>query len=216
MFYHAIPNGVESLLLKLGGIELPQETYLAGGTAAALYLGHRESIDIDLFTPTPFDTLEIVARLKPLFSYTPLNERPETLLCELDSVKFSLFFYRYPSIEQAIRDKRYAIPIASPLDIALMKMIAIYQRGTAKDFIDLQYLMKSNGYTLPSLENRLIDKYGFDRNLFYHIRRSLVYFDDAERTKSLVVMLDNGKRRELAENDWEQTKHFYRSLVVVS
>ncbi len=60
MFYEAVPQHVASLLSKLSSFPLPNNTYLAGGTAVTLYLGHRVSIDIDLFTKEHFLTGPII------------------------------------------------------------------------------------------------------------------------------------------------------------
>ena len=213
MFLQAIPASVAALLKRGNGLPIPDDTFLAGGTAAALYLGHRESIDIDLFTNESFDVLNLEYFLKSTFNYEVLTEKQDTLLCYLDGVKFSLFKYPYRNLEPTLYEDHFQIKIASPLDIVLMKIIAIHQRGEAKDFIDVKSLMERYDYSFPFLTEKLCMKYMIDPNILYQIKRSIVYFDDAERNMDTVVLLRNGKRMSLSEDEWNEVKKFFEQII---
>ncbi len=89
--------------------------------------------------------------------------------------------------------------MASLHDIAAMKLIAASQRGSKKDFIDL-YMIEQNGLTLASIIKSLPEKYPNTSINYYHIIKSLVYFDDAE----LEPM-----PRMLVELEWGTTKDFF-------
>lgn len=213
MFLHAIPDPVATLLKRVKDLPIPDDTFLAGGTASALYVGHRESIDIDLFTNESFDVLNLEYFLKSTFNYEVLMEKQDTLLCYLDKVKFSLFKYPYGNLEPTLYEDHFQIKIASPLDIVLMKIIAIYQRGEAKDFIDVKFLMERYNYSFPFLAEKLFVKYMIDPNVLYQIKKSIVYFHDAERNRDTVVLLKNGKRIPLSEDEWNDVKNFFERIV---
>ncbi len=130
---------------------LPSDTYLARGTAIALYFGHRLSVDLDFFTHKTFDSLELAAviskKLKSGFNIATNSITENTLAINLNDTGFSIFTYPYQLLDDPVTIKKMPIHLASHLDLALMKLIAINQRGTCKDFIDLKYLIKANKYT---------------------------------------------------------------------
>ena len=97
MFYSSLPEPVASLLKKVKSFPLPPGTYLAGGTAATLYYGHRLSVDIDLFTNEGFFTGPIVETLRNNHKFVSeqVSEK-DTLLGEIAGVRFSIFKYPYP------------------------------------------------------------------------------------------------------------------------
>lgn len=170
-----------SVLRATGGWSTRKRFYLVGGTAVALHLGHRMSVDFDWFGP---DRLSAPRRfITELRAYVgdPLEEQlveRGTVYATLHGVKLSWFHYRYRLLQplETWRD----IAIASLDDLAAMKLAAIHDRSTRKDFIDL-YALLETGKDLGSLLELFLQKY--PRASREHVVRSLVYFDDAERER---------------------------------
>jgi hypothetical protein len=197
---------------------LPKDVYLAGGTAIALYFGHRLSIDLDLFTPVSFDSLElsniISNRFKSDFQVTQTNITEKTLVINLNDTGFSLFTYPYPLLNDLVTMEAISIPVASQIDLSLMKLIAINQRGTCKDFIDLKTLIEANNYTFIELAHGLFEKYTIGKEMEIQLKKSLVYFDDAERDLNIRVYNKNTKLFEsLGQDDWKATRLFFENFV---
>ncbi len=157
---------------------LKDRFYLAGGTALALHLGHRDSIDFDFFTQEDIDTKslfnEIIEALDN-HSIVKTQEENNTLSVIIDdTVKLSFFTYKYKMLNEAI-DEPY-LNIASVADIACMKLSAVTGRATNKDYIDLYFILDT--FSLDELLELSIQKHNnLDINL---ILKSLVYFDDIE------------------------------------
>jgi hypothetical protein len=119
----------------------------------------------------------------------------------LDSVQVTWLHYPYPLVGPLIETNRYDFKIASPVDIGVMKLVAVSQRGAKKDLIDL-YLLEKNGILLSELIKLLPKKFPQATINYYHIIKSLVYFSDADREPmpkmfSLV--------------DWDEIKKFFLS-----
>lgn len=179
MLHEAIPPSVASLLRDIPHWPLPPHTYLAGGTAVVLYLNHRVSIDIDLFTEEAFYPGPIVSFIGQNHAIEVINvSERDTLNAIVDSIKFSLFHYPYPHpyplTKPMIANDAYGIYLASPEDIAAMKVVAIAQRGIAKDFVDLRALMSAYEISLDDLMEMVQKKYGVSEEYRYQIKRSLV------------------------------------------
>lgn len=153
-----------------------QGFYLAGGTALALQIGHRDSIDFDFFCPTSFDTEELFTIIQVHFTPGTLvqvqNEK-NTLEIIIDgAIRLSFMSYQYPLIVPLVETEFF--DIAAIADIGCMKLSAITSRTAYKDYVDLYFILQSVSLValidslktkLPSLEPMLALK-------------SLVYFDD--------------------------------------
>lgn len=215
MFYQIVPPAVAFLLKRAGSFPLPSGTYLAGGTAVTLYYGHRLSTDVDFFTPEGFFTGPIQEAIKKecAFVSEQVSER-DTLVAQVEGVRFSLFKYPYPLLEPLRNDKYLGLSLASPLDIAAMKTVAIVQRGTAKDFVDLKMIVTSLGLNLEELIRRTLTKFGVAEDYGYHIRKGLVFFDEAERSKRIVTLVRDGTPRRPGENEWSEVKDFFLRFVL--
>lgn len=165
----------KNVLEKIQTRETLRGFYLAGGTALALQLGHRKSVDLDFFSqnyPAQESLLQNLNKYQP----TVLQQDEGTLDIFIDKVKISFFEYKYPLLEKTVKYK--AIELAQLLDIACMKIAAVAQRGTKKDFADLYMLLQK--YSLDEILKAFEKKY---RGINYHklhILKSLVYFDDAD------------------------------------
>jgi len=94
-----------------------------------------------------------------------------------------------------------------------MKAIALVQRGSAKDFVDLYYLLKGSGHSFEDLSLKVIRKYGLDKEYDYHLKKALVYFDDAERELEAIWLVgEKGKARKISAEDWKEIKDFFIRL----
>lgn len=204
MFTTVLPKNALDALALLGKSKvLPEKTYLAGGTALALQFGHRISVDFDFFTPTDFKSIEVVEKLKTIgeFVFQESKEK-NTLLGLFNDVKFSLFKYDYLLVKQTI--SYLGIELVSPEDIFAMKIAAIMDRGTIKDFIDVYFLI-NKGISLDQGLNYYNQKYIVLANNIYSIIRSLTYFDDAD-LKTIPKMIE--------KVNWEEIKKFFEKETV--
>src|SRR3990167_7536756 len=153
--------------------------YLAGGTALALQACHRSSVDLDFFTiQKSFNNVSLLKHFLTNNAWkTSINEEG-TIYGELFDAKIS--FIAYPFFYPKQPSKHYgAVRIFHPLDIAVMKIIAISQRGRKRDFIDLYWCAK-NIEPLEEIIMRLKTQYPTVSHNYHHILKSLVYFPDAE------------------------------------
>ncbi|HEY4510525.1 MAG TPA: nucleotidyl transferase AbiEii/AbiGii toxin family protein [Candidatus Paceibacterota bacterium] len=157
--------------------------YLAGGTALALQTGHRKSIDLDFFTTEKnVDSSELLANFSGNIKWKTTLNRKNTIYGELFKAKVSFIAYPFFIPKQNFI-KHGSIKILHPLDIAVMKIIAISQRGRKRDFFDLYWCAK-NIEPLGSLIKRLKIQYPSVAHDYHHILKSLVYFNDAESDPS--------------------------------
>ena len=201
MFEETFVKGAKDILALLGRSGILQEAYLAGGTAAALQLGHRISVDFDFFTTKEFMPKEIFAALSKLGSFDEEQESKGTLLGKFEGVNFSLFVYKYPLIFPA--QKYLSVSIADIRDIASMKIDAIASRGAKRDFIDLYFICKS-GYQLTDILDFYDKKYGRLSSNRIHIQKSLVFFNDAEPDEM---------PRMLKDVKWGKVKEFFEEEI---
>ena len=118
-----------------------KEFYLVGGTALALQLGHRNSIDIDLFTENDFEHEYLVKFLGSKFSIQSTFTTKNTLLSVINTIKVDFIRHAYPFVLPPITEE--GITYLSKEDIAAMKLNAISNSGKRlKDFIDVYYLLE--------------------------------------------------------------------------
>lgn len=175
-------------------------SYLAGGTALALILGHRESLDFDWFSPEEFDPDVLIRRLSQLGKIVVSDVQRGTFHGLLDGVRLTWLYYPNPLLDDFIQaEEMPGLKLASLLDIGLMKWTAVSQRGARKDFIDL-YMICHNQHSLDTMAELVPTKYpGVDVNL-YHMIKSLSYFDDAEREPM---------PRMLIQLSWPEIKNYF-------
>jgi len=191
-----LPDTVRAIKL-VSKVPIVKNSYLAGGTALALRLGHRISIDLDFFTLEELEENVLLADLEQLPEFKKDGVAWRTVWGIIQNTKFSLFYYKYPLLEKT--DAYMGIKIASLKDIAAMKIIAIGDRGTKRDFIDLYFLTKI--YTTDEMLEFYDMKFGDLDEKAYHLIRSLDYFADADVDTQLPKML--------IDIDWENIKKFF-------
>ncbi len=186
LHFEIFPQEQKDLFNTLLELNWIKNFYLAGGTALAMQIGHRQSIDFDFFTPDNFDTREIIHKLSSIGKFELFNESGNTINGALNNVRISFFSDKYPLIENTL-DINY-IRIANPLDISVMKLEAISGRGSKKDFVDLYYIL--NIFPLNKLFEKYRQKYKLEISNNYHLMKSLIYFEDAEQ-QPMPVMIDD-------------------------
>lgn len=180
MHPEALTSGTARVLNALADSGLSKSFYLAGGTALALYFGHRFSVDLDWFSESFNNSSEFTISLKSLGKLQIEYESEHTFNGALDDVRISFFQYPYKLIRPA-HEYRPNVSLASLEDIAAMKMEAVSRRGSRKDFIDLYFLLER--YALGELFEFVREKFaGLEYNEA-HLLKSLVYFEDAEKTE---------------------------------
>ena len=150
--------------------------YLAGGTALALRLGHRTSVDLGFFAAKPFDEALLVENLAAAGKAEILQRSPQSVIGILDGVKFSFLGYPYPMLKPL--GNLDGISIASIEDIACMKLDALASRGTKRDFIDVYFV--ATEIPLADLMALFKQKYASVGYNPVHLKKSLVFFEDAE------------------------------------
>lgn len=176
--------------------------YLAGGTALALYAGHRQSVDLDFFSPQgTLGTSPLIERFKNTDWETTL-EREGTLYGVLAGAKMS--FIAYPSFKHTEKSHWYGnVRVLTPMDIAVMKIIAISQRGRKRDFIDLFWYVQ-NKESLLVVMKKLPAQYPSVTHGYHHILESMMYFVDAEADPMPKLFFDA---------DWKTIKAYFQAEV---
>jgi hypothetical protein len=146
--------------------------HLVGGTGLALQIGHRLSIDIDLFTREPFDSDRVMEMLITKHRFQRSFQAPHTLKGFCSGVMLDLVRHDYEEFEVLLED---GIRMLSMQDIAAMKLNAIVGDGTrVKDFIDIYFLL--DVFPLEDMVRFYCRKYKQDDALI--VLRCLAYFDD--------------------------------------
>lgn len=174
LFYKTIEPGTLQLLKQLQANPLFQGERLVGGTALALQLGHRRSVDLDLFGNEPIESAVIRDALSDEHRLNIVKESRSIDIYIVDGIKVDFVHYRYGWIDEAVEED--GIILAGIKDIAAMKIAAIVGRGTKKDFIDLFFLLRR--FTLKEILDLYMQKFP-DGSLFIAMK-SLSYFEDAE------------------------------------
>lgn len=172
----------KSLLPFLG--EFSTDFYLVGGTAIALHIGHRQSIDFDLFTDTIFDPLRIRNKIMKQHSIAHTFSQGEGELTVLVN-KVKMTFFHYPfSIKRNISFDNI-IKLPDLVTLGAMKAFAVGQRAKWKDYVDLYFILKQISLSdLVSLTNTIF-KDQFNEKLF---RAQLSYFEDVDYTEHIIYM----------------------------
>lgn len=149
--------------------------HLAGGTALSLYIGHRKSIDLDLFSPNEFNVADLEEYLVNKYDFKSEYSEKNTLKGTIRGVKVDCIS-NFSKLCKPIRNYEN-IRLYSPEDIVAMKMLAIADNGSRlKDFIDIAYL--SSYYSLNEMLDFTNEKYPNKNRVI--IEKSIIFFDDIE------------------------------------
>ena len=171
--YDILDPGRKEILPKLAAFKT--QFYLAGGTALALQIGHRDSLDFDFFSREEIDTVKLFDQINEIFAGSEIiktQEERNTLSVNIGQVKFSFLTYPYELVDKLVEAEFFNL--ASIKDIACMKLSAITSRSALKDYVDLYFILEQ--YKLEELLNSCKNKFPqLDIGL---VLKSLVYFDD--------------------------------------
>lgn len=180
--YKEILNPEQIKLLSLLK-EFKRDFYLAGGTAIALQIGHRRSIDYDLFSEKELDTLRIIRIIKKAgFSIdATIAESIEELTLVINRVKVT--FLQYPFKIGCPLSLDDIITMPDLLTLSAMKAFSLGKRSKWKDYIDLYFILK-HYYSISDISKRAKElfKDGFNERLF---REQLCYFEDIDFSESI-------------------------------
>lgn len=191
MALHAevMPVTQQRMLRRLGTFTSDRGFYLGGGTAIAIQLGHRRSIDLDWFTSEeigePIDLATELRRFGLPFEVSSLEEG--TLHGEADGVRLSFLHYRYKALASPVEWSGYGCHLLALEDLACMKLSAIGDRGAKRDSIDIYALGRAR-FTLEQMLDFYREK--FDVRDVAHTVMALTYFDDAEEEEMPEMLWD--------------------------
>lgn len=175
------------LLIQLQVKEYMKGFYLVGDTALALKLGHRKSIDIDLFSNFNFDTIQMLENLSADFGFNLFFSAGNTIKGSIGQVQVDILAHRYPLVGNPLIIEN--INMLAIEDIVAMKLNAISASGQrVKDFIDIYYLLET--YTVEEMISFYKLKYAQFNEV--NVLKSLTWFDDVDCTDWPVMIKDPG------------------------
>ena len=185
----AVDARILGLIRRIQSLPYMRGFNLAGGTALALYLGHRRSIDIDLFGISSFDEQLLLDQLAPDLNFSLQFAARNTLKGSIEGIKTDILAHRYPLIDKAVHLD--GMMLLSIPDIAAMKLNAIALSGQrVKDFVDIYFLLER--YTLDEMLDFYRRKYTLQNDAI--VLKSLAWFEDAELADWPVILKEPGLR----------------------
>ena len=203
MYWNILDENRYELLKKITDNISLQNYYMIGGTALSLQLGLRESFDFDFCVSVPFNNEVIIEELAKMGEIEIQQNQKGTCDLILNGVQISFFYYPNPLIDNVIKVKEMPnLKMASIIDIAIMKIVAIGGRGSKKDFFDLYYIIQKCHISISELAEGLIRKCGNHIN-YVNIIMGLSYFEDAE---------EEILPKTYVECDWSKIKEFYLKI----
>jgi len=191
LHYQTVEPTTLGLLKSIQQLQVFAAHRLVGGTSLALQFGHRLSIDLDFFSENLIEHEEILINIKPLGKVDVVSKSKYISCFYIDDIKVDFVSLPYKWIDEPVLED--SIRLASIKDIAAMKLAAITNRGSKKDFIDLALLIDQLG--LRQMMNLYHEKYPDGMEMM--VLRSLVYFDDADIQSDPVM---------LVPYDWKRVK----------
>ncbi len=198
----AVDGATLGLLKSLQSKPYLKGFFLAGGTALALYNGHRRSVDIDLFSDFAFDTSQMLENLSQDFQFKLMFAAPNTLKGTIDNINVDILAHRYNIVNEPSREEE--IEMLSEADIAAMKLNAIATSGQRiKDFIDIYFLFEK--YDLKHMLEWYSRKYSQTNDLL--IMKSLIYFDDIDESEWPVMIREPDLK-------WENVRQKIEKIVL--
>ena len=200
MYWNIIDKDRYKLLKDITEIVTIPEYYMIGGTALSLQMGLRESFDFDFCVPAQFNNELLLEELGKIGEVKVKQNQSGTCDVILNGVQVSFFYYPNKIINELVKPQEMPkLRMASILDIAIMKIVAIGGRGAKKDFFDLYNIINKCRISIKELAEGLIEKCGSKTN-YVNIIMGLSYFEDAEQEilpKTFV------------EYNWEEIKEFF-------
>ncbi|MDA3942226.1 MAG: nucleotidyl transferase AbiEii/AbiGii toxin family protein [Bacteroidetes bacterium] len=194
LYKSTVDQSTLELLIKLQQKDYMKGFYLVGGTALALKMGHRKSIDLELFSNFSFDTAQLLENISADFPFTLFFSANNTLKGSINQVQVDILAHRYPLVAEPVIVEN--ISMLSNEDIAAMKLNAISVSGQrVKDFIDIYYLLDI--YTVEEMTGFYKMKYAQYNDA--NVIKSLCWFDDVDLSDWPVLL-------KTPELNWETVK----------
>ena len=194
MYSEILTSGQNKLLPLISGFS--GEYYLVGGTAIALYIGHRQSIDFDLFTGSDLNLKGVKNKLAGSdIKYKVLHEAFDQLHILASDVKITFFNYPFDIPHERKFEKIIAMP--DLIDLAAMKAFALGGRAKWKDYVDLYFLLKYH-YSIDAIGRRASELFhdSFNIKLF---RQQLAFFEDIDYSEAVSFMHEKPGEMEIRE-----------------
>ncbi len=204
MFEDALSKKAQAILSRLSAYLTEWDFYLAAGSGLAFQIGHRFSEDLDFFCQETFDAQRLSQLLEDQEGHLRyILQEQHTLIVAYENVLLSFFKYSVPLIFPLVTI--LGIPVADWRDILAEKFKTLSQRGSKKDFYDLYEIFAFGHLTIQEgtdLFKRRFQNTGIN---FYHVLRSLTYFEDAEG--------DPEPRLLLHSYEWKEVKGFFKNHI---
>ncbi|WP_426480178.1 nucleotidyl transferase AbiEii/AbiGii toxin family protein [Chryseobacterium sp. R2ACT005] len=205
LYKETVSNEMWGLLQKLMKDEKLKDYILVGGTALSLKIGHRKSVDIDLFTTKDFDSKEMFDYLNLQYDAVIKESKlyNNTVLTFINDIKVDIVAHKYPLLNPV--EINEGIRMISNEDIGAMKLHAIFQSGKRlKDFVDMYFLLEEK--PLKDYLQAYEKKYcGHDFLAAY----ALSFFGNIDFDKAFDVSMMKGK-----ENNWPRMSERLKKAAV--
>lgn len=196
-----LPEYTKKLLAKFRTENLPPGSYLGGDTAIALWIGHRQSVDLDWFAPQEFDEKMWQMRWETMLGFLLQGRDWQTLTGQADRVKTALYYYKSPLIDAP--GNYEGIKVAGLKGLAAMKLDAVMSLGTRRVLIDLYFLIKQFGAN--NMFEFYDDKYGHSEDRQIMLRKAIVYFTEADEDEVPKMLLPI---------KWKEVKEFFLKVFI--
>lgn len=170
--------------------------YMVGGTAIALHLGHRRSIDFDLFCRNEINKKDIRKKLETVpFSIVRIFEDTDQLHFIINDIKVTFFNYAYDIEHPLSLEQNLSYP--SLLSLASMKAYALGRRAKWKDYVDLYFILKDY-YSVEEISNEAIRYFGqfYSEKLF---REQLAFHKDIDYSEPVEYLITEPSQDEIKE-----------------
>ncbi|GAB4580423.1 MAG: nucleotidyl transferase AbiEii/AbiGii toxin family protein [Anaerolineales bacterium] len=200
LYWNTVSPALRAVLDGFSKSPIASEFYLAGGTALALQIGHRVSVDLDFFSPTQSDIPALTEPLRrALINHAPILADTSwgSLVFVANNVRVGFYGYGYELVRPLV--KVDSISLASVEDIGLMKMDALLARASRKDFHDLYQICQQ--IRLRDLLDLAPRKYPHTRDFEAQVVRHMVYFERAEQETPVPL---------IKVVEWEIVKDWFR------
>lgn len=205
MFEDVLHENTKEVLIRISPVIISEGFYMAGGTGLALQMGHRISEDLDFFKLVSFDPNYLLSQLKNQVSLIEdISMMRDTLFCLIEGIKCSFFSYDVPLCFNEI--DYMGLKIADWRDIIAEKVKTVSRRGSKKDFYDIYCAVIEKYLSIQEVVALFKRRFAHTNLNFYHVLRSLTFFEDAE----------NEPDPKLAKNRhflWEEVKTFFSNHV---
>ena len=198
LYWETISPEMKTILAAFSSSQIGRQFYLAGGTALALQLGHRRSVDLDFFSQT-LDIPSVRQHLEEaLTPYHPVLADTSwgNLVYVAQGIRIGFYGYGYGMVAPLIEAEN--IRLAGVIDIALMKLDAILGRASRKDFLDLYIICQQ--IPLQEILGQASNKYPGVRDFTSQVAKRLAYFDRADQDEPVLLFV---------EVPWVEVKEYF-------